>query len=150
VDGLPILQVDDEHRRHKADEVKGEVEYNVTKIPPAVHQDRNAFIDRNTQAFFDEIGLDLRDKDLLADWMFNGRAGILRQLIAGGRTPAVPGYRSDSGANGGKISLRARKTTKTPSVRGRIGLRTMPFDTLNVLDPTLPLLTWATDPPLKQ
>jgi hypothetical protein len=66
VDGLPILLVDDERRRHKADKVKGEVEYNVKKIPPAVHQDRNAFVDRNTQAFFNEIGLDLRDKDLLA------------------------------------------------------------------------------------
>ena len=63
--GLPVLLVDDEHRRLKADEVRGETEYNVKKIPPEVHQQRNEFVDRNTQVFFEEYGIGLADKEIV-------------------------------------------------------------------------------------
>lgn len=66
VSGLPILLVDDENRRIKADEIKGEVEFNVKKIPMEVHVMRNAFVDRNTEAFLTSSGVSLAGKEVLA------------------------------------------------------------------------------------
>lgn len=66
VSGLPILLVDDENRRIKADEIKGEVEFNVKKIPMEVHEMRNAFVDRNTEVFLTSAGVSLAGKDVLA------------------------------------------------------------------------------------
>lgn len=64
--GLPIVLIDDENRRIKADEIKGEVEFNVKKIPAEVHQTRNAFVDRNTELFLKAADVSLQDKEVLA------------------------------------------------------------------------------------
>ena len=63
---LPILLIDDENRRIKADEIKGEQEYNVKKVPVEVHQLRNAFVDRNTELFLQQAGVSLAGKEVLA------------------------------------------------------------------------------------
>jgi SAM-dependent methyltransferase len=64
--GLPILLIDDENRRIKADEIKGEVEFNVKKIPPEAHHARNAFVDKNTEAFLGAVDVSLCGKEVLA------------------------------------------------------------------------------------
>jgi uncharacterized protein YbaR (Trm112 family) len=63
--GLPILLVDDENRRIKADEIKGETEFNIKKVPPEVHQVRNAFVDQNTEIFLREAGISIAGKEVL-------------------------------------------------------------------------------------
>jgi SAM-dependent methyltransferase/uncharacterized protein YbaR (Trm112 family) len=63
--GLPILLVDDENRRIKADEIKGEVEFNTNKVSPKVHQARNAFVDQNTEIFLREAGVSIAGQELL-------------------------------------------------------------------------------------
>src|SRR2546425_1328994 len=63
--GLPIFLRDDANWRKKADEIEGEVLYNVRKIPPEVHVQRNAFVDGNTAAFLAASGVDLSRDDVL-------------------------------------------------------------------------------------
>jgi SAM-dependent methyltransferase len=63
--GLPILLLDDENRRIKADEIKGEVEFNIKKVPPEVHQARNAFADQNTEIFLREAGISIAGQEVL-------------------------------------------------------------------------------------
>ena len=63
--GLPILLVDDEHRRIKADEIRGEVEFNTEKVSPEVHQARNTFVDQNTESFLHEAGVSIAGQEVL-------------------------------------------------------------------------------------
>ena len=63
--GLPVLLVDDENRRIKGDEIKGEVEFNIKKVPPEVHQARNAFVDQNTEIFLREAGISIAGQEVL-------------------------------------------------------------------------------------
>jgi len=64
-DNLPILLVQDKNWQKKADEIKGEVDYNIRKIPSEVHVERNAYINRNTEAFLKESGADLSKDEIL-------------------------------------------------------------------------------------
>jgi SAM-dependent methyltransferase len=63
--GLPVMLVNDENWRKKADEIHGEVVYNTKKTPMEVHQQRNIFVDRNSQLFLDEAKVDFSNKQLL-------------------------------------------------------------------------------------
>jgi SAM-dependent methyltransferase len=65
IDGLPILLVDDVNWRKKEDEIHGEVIYNTRKIPLEVHLARSAFVDKNTEAFLSEKGIDLTNDEIL-------------------------------------------------------------------------------------
>lgn len=65
VDGLPILLIDDENWHKKADEIHGEVIYNTKTIPLEVHQNRNAFVDKNTETLLHEAQIDLTNDDIL-------------------------------------------------------------------------------------
>jgi uncharacterized protein YbaR (Trm112 family) len=64
--GVPILLVDDENLRIKADEIKGETEFNIKKVPPEVHQVRNAFVDQHTEIFLREAGISIAGQEVLS------------------------------------------------------------------------------------
>jgi len=64
-DSLPILLINDENWQKKADEIKGEVDYNVKKIAPEVHLERNVYINNNTEIFLKEAGVDLSKDEIL-------------------------------------------------------------------------------------
>jgi uncharacterized protein YbaR (Trm112 family) len=66
IDGLPVFLLCDENWQKKSDEIDGEVQYNVKKIPMEVHVERNSFVDRNTELFLDEAGVDLTGREILA------------------------------------------------------------------------------------
>jgi SAM-dependent methyltransferase len=66
IDGLPVFLLADENWQKKSDEIDGEVQYNTKKIPPEVHVERNAFVDKNTKLFLDEAGVDLTGREILA------------------------------------------------------------------------------------
>lgn len=66
MDGLPILLLGDENWQKKSDEIDGEVQYNIKKIPLEVHIERNSFVDRNTELFLAETGVDLSGREILA------------------------------------------------------------------------------------
>jgi len=65
LDSLPLLLINDENWQKKADEIKGEVDYNVKKIPPEVHLERNVYINNNTEIFLKEAGIDLSKDEVL-------------------------------------------------------------------------------------
>jgi SAM-dependent methyltransferase len=65
ISGLPVMLVNDENWRKKADEIHGEVVYNTKKTPMEVHLERNIFVDRNSQRFLDEAKVDFSNKQLL-------------------------------------------------------------------------------------
>ena len=60
-----MLLIEDENSHKKMDEIKGEAEYNVKQIPMEVHIARNTFVNRNTQLFLDECGIDFSGKETL-------------------------------------------------------------------------------------
>ncbi|MBC8433804.1 MAG: methyltransferase domain-containing protein [Desulfobacterales bacterium] len=62
---LPILLIQDKNWQKKADEIEGEDDYNVKKIPPKVHVERNAYINKNTEMFLKESGADLSKDETL-------------------------------------------------------------------------------------
>jgi len=62
---LPILLIQDKNWQKKADEIEGEVDYNVKKISPEVHVERNAFINNNTEMFLKESDTDLSKDEIL-------------------------------------------------------------------------------------
>jgi SAM-dependent methyltransferase len=64
-DGLPILLLEDENWRQKADEIEGETTYNINKVPLKVHVERNAFVDNNTESFLTESQVNLLNDDIL-------------------------------------------------------------------------------------
>ena len=64
-DRLPILLINDDNWRKKRDEIEGEVSFNVNKVPPEVHLERNAFVDKNTESFLRESKADLSKADTL-------------------------------------------------------------------------------------
>jgi SAM-dependent methyltransferase len=64
-DHLPILLLEDENWREKADEIEGEATYNTKTIPLSVHIERNAFVDANTETFLSEAHLSLLNDDIL-------------------------------------------------------------------------------------
>lgn len=64
-DSLPILLIQDNNWQKKADEIEGEVDYNVKKIPPEVHVERNTYINKNTEAFLKESGADFSKDEIL-------------------------------------------------------------------------------------
>jgi len=64
-DGLPILLINDANWSKKVDEIEGEVDYNIKKIPLEVHLERNDYINRNTDLFFKESGVDLSKDEVL-------------------------------------------------------------------------------------
>jgi ubiquinone/menaquinone biosynthesis C-methylase UbiE len=66
LDGLPILLIEDENWQMKKDEINGEVQYNTKIIPMEVHIERNAFVDANSELFFEEAEIDLSGKEVLA------------------------------------------------------------------------------------
>jgi SAM-dependent methyltransferase len=63
--GLPIFLLGDQNWTKKADEIEGEVLFNVRKIPMEVHIQRNAFVDGNTARFLAASGTDLSRDDVL-------------------------------------------------------------------------------------
>jgi SAM-dependent methyltransferase len=65
VAGLPIFLLDDQNWTKKADEIEGEVQFNVRKIPIEVHVERNAFVDGHTARFLAASGTDLSRDDVL-------------------------------------------------------------------------------------
>jgi SAM-dependent methyltransferase len=65
VDGLPILLVEDENWRRKADEIAGEVAFNTETVPMSVHERRNSFVDDNTAELLREAQLDLSSARVL-------------------------------------------------------------------------------------
>jgi len=65
IDGLPVFLVKDENWEVKSEEIEGEAQYNVKHIPMEVHIERNAFVDRNTEAFLSKTSVDLSGKELL-------------------------------------------------------------------------------------
>lgn len=65
VDGLPYFLIEDENVKKKADEIYGEETYNTKTIPQEVHNERNSFVNRNTDIFLQETGLDLTGDEVL-------------------------------------------------------------------------------------
>lgn len=64
--GMPILLMDDDNWRKKADEIVGEHAFNVQQIPPEVHAARIRYADANTAEVLSETGVDLREKSVLS------------------------------------------------------------------------------------
>ena len=62
---LPIFLIDDANWRKKADEIEGEISFNTEIIPPEVHEERNAFVDMNTDFFLKQAEVNLSNKDIL-------------------------------------------------------------------------------------
>ena len=92
--GLPVFLVQDENQRMKEDEVKGELEYNAKKIPPEVHEQRNTFVNRNSQLFLDEYPYESCRQAGPRGRLFHGGSRILYHDDGSAR---VPGYRPDAG-----------------------------------------------------
>ena len=65
IDGLAYFLIEDENVKKKTDEIYGEETYNRKIIPPEVHIERNAFVNRNTDIFLRETGMDLSGDDIL-------------------------------------------------------------------------------------
>ena len=64
-DRLPILLLEDENWRQKADEIEGEFTYNTNIVSQNVHIERNAFVDKNTEIFLQACRLDFLNDDVL-------------------------------------------------------------------------------------
>ena len=64
-DSLPILLISDGNWPKKIDEIQGEVDYNVKKIPLNVHLERNEYINKNTEMFLKESRVDLSNDEIL-------------------------------------------------------------------------------------
>lgn len=65
VEGVPIMLVEDEHLRIKKDEIAGEVVFNRDVVPLSVHEQRNRFVNRNTEEFLDALGISLAGRETL-------------------------------------------------------------------------------------
>ncbi|MFH7242987.1 MAG: class I SAM-dependent methyltransferase [Spirulina sp.] len=59
------MLIKDENQDKKADEIKGEEEYNTKVIPPEVHEQRNIFEDSNSQELLNKFGIDLSEANVL-------------------------------------------------------------------------------------
>jgi ubiquinone/menaquinone biosynthesis C-methylase UbiE/uncharacterized protein YbaR (Trm112 family) len=65
VEDVPIVLLEDEHAQIKKDEIAGEVEFNQRVVPLKVHEQRNKFVDQNTEEVLRALRINLAGKQTL-------------------------------------------------------------------------------------